>query len=84
MKIAGWILLGIGAALSLMMLIGDFQKLRSHEPYVATGLWAPEMHVVLALLTGGGSWMAWGWIAGVSVLAGHAVLGMTVGTLMRR
>ena len=54
----------IGAALSLMMLAGDFQKLRSHEPHVATGLWAPEFHVILALLTGGGSWMAWGWIAG--------------------
>lgn len=79
MTILAWLLLGAGAIPSLLFMGGDIQKSRSREPYVATGLWAPEIHVVLALLTGGGSWMLWGWIVGIAVFVGHSAIGMFVG-----
>lgn len=79
MTILGWLLLGIGAFFSLLFMWGDIQKTRSMEPYAGIGLWAPEVHVVLALLTGGGSWMLWGWIVGIAVFVGHSAIGMFVG-----
>lgn len=76
MTILGWILLGIGGSLTLLGLGINIRIHRAAEPYTFSGLWAPELFAVLALLTGAGSWILWGWIAGVCVFVGHAVLGM--------
>ena len=78
MGVAAWIMIALGAGASLVTLTGDILKSRSNEPYAATGLWQPEIHVVLALLTGGGSWMLWGWIVAVAVFVVHTAIGMFV------
>jgi hypothetical protein len=84
MTIVAWALLAVGAIVSLAILIGDWRKLRSDEPYAATGLWAPEIHVVIALFTGAGAWMLGGWIVGVAVGVGHAAIGLFAGIWIRR
>ena len=78
MTILAWALIGAGGGLSVLLLFAEYRRRGATEPYAGSGRWAPEFHAVLALLTGLGSWIAWGVWPGPAVFAGHAILGVAL------
>lgn len=71
-----WTLIALGALPALLLLAAELYRRRATEPYAGIGRWAPELQAVLALFTGAGVWIGWGWMAGVGAFLGHAVVGI--------
>jgi hypothetical protein len=44
---------------------------------------APEAHVFLSLLSGVGGWISWGWMWGLALFLGQAILAMGFALKMR-
>jgi len=82
-KLLGLILLAVGAILSLVFLVIDFRISRRTEPYEGMNRVAPEIHIPLSLLSGAGSWMAWGWPVGLAVAVGQGLVFIFIATKLR-
>ena len=72
----GYALLVAGVGLSLATLVHDLRRHRLYKlvPQAAPSRIMPEVHMLGALLSGIGAWLAWDWLSGIEALAGQVVL----------
>lgn len=77
MKILGYVIAGLGLALSLASLFHDARRRRigsEQGGQMAPKRIAPEVHALAGILVGVGAGLHWGWLIGCAAAVGFSLI----------